>query len=881
MHLYKALEEQVEIWRASGYPHENYPTIAEILEFATEPSGAGYRLRAPQISALETYWYIRLIRGTAQIIDLYKSIYRSKAELLAALGVPNEAFALCDYDLDELFRRLRTDAKFASAYNLDALVESITLQYGSYIFALAMGSGKTALIGAIIATEFAMALEYPGHRFVENALVFAPGKTIIESLRELASLPYDHILPSRLHKPFAASFKLTFTQDGSPDVQVIPGSAFNVIVTNTEKIRIQKEAIRKSDLGTLFNVKSNSAAAEAARAEVANRRLKTIASLPNLAIFSDEAHHTYGQALGKDLKKVRMTVDYLYRESPDLICVVNTTGTPYFNRQLLRDVVIWYGLSQGIRDNILKEVTGNVYSYEFDNTQTGDFVSAVIEDFFDTYAEVSLPDGSPARLAMYFPQTDDLDSMRPVIAAKLRDLGYIPEDIILENTTKSSRAEIDAFNRLNDPTSKHRVILLVNKGTEGWNCPSLFACALARRLKHSNNFVLQAASRCLRQVPGNKHSARIYLSRDNEKTLDSQLQETYGEHLRDLRDSYSNRRSLRLVLKKINPPPLIISQTVRTVIPIQAGTAKPLLVSPKTRDATIIKRTFDIVDYESLGGALLQSEAPEQIAISKRSLSAYMTAVDLASTFRVDLWHIYDQLVQLYRQEVPESHIPFLAHQIAEQTRQYDVVEEVVEKAIELVKLDGFTKEEHNGKTEYVAVVNIPIDKEALIMYPQDMGQTYRQGSFGFGFHYEPYNFDSDPEKDLYRQMLLQIQQKPEDIEDIYYSGAITNPHQTEFYVEYRDGDQIRRYSPDFLIRRKNGHCLILEIKSEQFRTAVEEDLDRYERGEAPLHKEGRKAVAVKMLVEYNPEQLEYITLFASESIPQNQLQGLFAHLYT
>ena len=62
---------------------------------------------------------------------------------------------------------------------------------------------------------------------------------------------------------------------------------------------------------------------------------------------------------------------------------------------------------------------------------------------------------------------------------------------------------MDAFERINDPASPHRVILLVNKGTEGWNVPSLFACALARRLKTSNNFVLQAASRCLRQVPGN------------------------------------------------------------------------------------------------------------------------------------------------------------------------------------------------------------------------------------------------------------------------------------------------------------------------------------------------------------------------------------------
>jgi type III restriction enzyme len=136
----------------------------------------------------------------------------------------------------------------------------------------------------------------------------------------------------------------------------------------------------------------------------------------------------------------------------------------------------------------------------------------------------------------------------------------------LENTDKSPKANIDAFDRLrNDPTAPHRVILLVNKGTEGWNCPSLFACALARRLKNSNNFVLQAASRCLRQVPGNTHKAAIYLSRDNLNTLDKELQETYGESIADLKETKSKSKHAIIQLRKINLPPLVVKQIVRTV----------------------------------------------------------------------------------------------------------------------------------------------------------------------------------------------------------------------------------------------------------------------------------------------------------------------------
>jgi type III restriction enzyme len=112
------------------------------------------------------------------------------------------------------------------------------------------------------------------------------------------------------------------------------------------------------------------------------------------------------------------------------------------------------------------------------------------------------------------------------------------------------------------------VMLLVNKGTEGWDCPSLFACALARKLKRSQNFVLQASTRCLRQVPANPHKARIYLSMDNRGALDQQLQETYGETIADLNRASQNTRTARLVVCKLDVPPLVVKKIVKHVVPI-------------------------------------------------------------------------------------------------------------------------------------------------------------------------------------------------------------------------------------------------------------------------------------------------------------------------
>ncbi len=715
--LFQQITAKVADWQHAGFKHDEFPVLAEILAWASEPDGSGWQLRPPQLRALEVYWYLRLVEKTPRIFDLYQRYFppdEDTGALLKALGISDEAFRAANFKLKTLWQKIQSDDAFVRQFRLEALRETLALDYPSYILALAMGAGKTALIGAIIATEFAMALEYPDGPFVQNALVFAPGTTILAALRDLADVPYQRILPARLYKAFAASVKIIFTRDGEKDIPVIRGSCFNVVVTNTEKIRIQKETIRKSDIGALFNQQSE----DQARSEVANLRLQAIASLPHLGVFSDEAHHTYGQALDTELKKVRKTVDYLHQKSPNLVCVVNTTGTPYFKRQPLRDVVIWYGLSQGIGDGILKPVSGNIHAYSFDDSNTDKFVAQVINEFFKSYSDVKLPDGSQAKLALYFPQTDDLNEMRPVIEATLASLGESPS-LTLRNTSESSKEELDAFERLNDPGASHRVILLVNKGTEGWNCPSLFGCALARRLKTSNNFVLQAASRCLRQVPGNPHKASIYLSKDNQNTLDRELAETYGTSIAELNQAKSKSRSAIIRLRKIKLPPVVVKQIVRSVVRKPASDSALVLAKPITSTAPRLERqTFDIAQQEATRSLLKQVSETVAIESEPDTLDAYTAAVELASVYRLDIWQVHGELARLYAGDgVPVHHLTDLAGQIEKQICRYEVREETVEVALALVKPDGFERVlDADGTEFYTAEISYPIDRESLLL---------------------------------------------------------------------------------------------------------------------------------------------------------------------
>lgn len=588
-------------------------------------------------------------------------------------------------------------------------------------------------------------------------------------------------------------------------------------------------------------------------------------------MFSDEAHHTYGQSLDAELKKVRKTVDYLAANT-NVICVVNTTGTPYYQRQPLKDVMVWYGLSEGIKDDILKDLTGNIQAYDFSGDAKA-YLTHVIEDFFKDYGNVNLPNGAPARLALYFPQTSDLKELKPTIDHRLIRIGQSPA-LCLVNTsdeTMTKQADIDAFNRLNDPTVPQRVILLVNKGTEGWNCPSLFACALARKLKTSNNFVLQAATRCLRQVPGNTTKARVYLSSDNFTILDKQLQETYGETIAELNRTGRETRHTRIVLRKLALPPLVVTQLVRTVIKGEEGPSPLRLEKPVPRQNGGLKKSvFTIAEQESTFNVLRQVDPTITIETSPEATDAYAAAVDMAGRYRLDLWAIYDELKRLYgTDDIPLAHVDDLVRQIEKQTRSYEVKEEKVDVALALVKPDGFTKDiGASGMEVYTADIVYPKDREHLLLSWEAMKQ---QNSADFGFHYSPYDFDSNPEKSFFEQILVHLNLKPEEVEDIYFTGAITDPNKTDFYVEYKDDKgKWRRYTPDFIIRRKpgkdqkhgSGKVFIVEIKAERERTH-------------PLDGEqGRKAMAILKWEALNPDHLQYEMIFtATDAVTIDQLR--------
>ena len=896
-HLFQALAERVDAWRTAHYDCPDYPAIREILEFATEDSTTGQLryLRQAQFRALETYWYLRLVLNTPRIPDLYATLFPAKSARRAAMGLNSKELTelIADTSLGEVIARIQTDNAFVRKHGLESLRETFALDYPSYILALAMGAGKTILMGSIVATEFAMALEYPEGPFVENALVFAPGKTILSALRELADIPFERLLPARLHKPFAASLKLTFTRDGDKQIPITLGSSFNVIVTNTEKIRIQKPTVRNAAQSRLFaGTKDEEATA------LANLRLQAIASLPHLAVFSDEAHHTYGQKLlGKwekdketgepvfkddGIKKVRRTIDYLAQET-NLIVTINATGTPYFERQPLRDVVVWYGLGEGIHDGVLKELAGGIKVLELGDGEADTMVQSVIDDFVRDYWHVALESGAPARLALYFPNIETRDELRPAIESALLAHGIGP-DTLLAVDNKSSDATRRAFEAVaRDPAAPHRVLLLVNMGTEGWNCPSLFACALVRKLATSNNFVLQAATRCLRQVPGNTTPARVYLTASNKKTLEDQLAETYGTSLKALDAQHADRVEKTIRLHKPHLPPLLIK---KRVLRIQRGagtnpTAPLAFTLPDSPAPTgPVVQTWSPVLTDN-GATQLQRQDAGDVLLQPYTpmLDAYTAAARLAASHHLPTPELLAALRKTYSQnsleankyerkqlQIPEHHLDELARQIEAQRNQYEETWDEIEVAVALVKAEGFDHAEVNGQSVYTARISFEKRREEL--YKEAKDTAHAALALQTSFHYEGYNFDSGPEAEFLDWTLGLLQNHPHQIEGLWFTGGLTDAGKTDLRAEYLGDDgRWHAYTPDFVLRRADGKHLVVEVKSDKLSPDIRADLARYGQGEPPQTQEGRKAVALKRWEDLNPERLRYHVMFADTAL--------------
>ena len=767
-------------------------------------------LRKPQFEALEMYVFIKEFMNNAQVYELFDDWRNKRNRFSEASYYSNGQLrlgdALTEKQTDVLFKQMK---KYRESYP-------------NYIYALTMGLGKTILMGTCIFYEFLLAKKYPkDKRFCHNALVFAPDKTVLQSLREIMIFDKTKVVPPEYARVLDSNIKFHFLDESGTVLHTIDDSDFNIIISNTQKIIIKKKRKEATPGEVLFGSNSSLLSAVYGGDDseddawddstlMDNQRFKKLCRLPQLGVYVDEAHHLFGADLEKQIRSsganktsLRDTINLLAANTSIVACY-NYTGTPYVKNQLLPEVVYAYGLRESIWNGYLKDAD----PIGFENVKSDEFLNATVTKFWQKYGE-RIYDNLNPKLAIYAANVEEaVNEVVPALEEILTRL-EIPTTSILLNVGDSKYTkdeDIRNFNNLDVPGSEgneKQFVVLVEKGKEGWNCRSLFGVALYRSPK-SKIFVLQATMRCLRAITDERLTATVFLSKENYDTLDDELHKNFNMEISDIKNTSTDDRHKYQV--RVLPPPRSIrlkrvwhEYTVSSKeysTPVDFGLA----------GADLSKYSSVMYERDSIANdtSTKQSNADEYQV--KMQYSAFSLAGEVARYLNISsilaakiLREAQDGMdviladVNQYNAVLDDIIIPTIFHALFDVT----AIQKTEDRDVVLLR-----EPKDAAYYEFSAKDDLVITNKYPGFTPDEVLKS---------FHADTYCFDSLPEKECFFQYI-----KSDKVQEVYFTGMFTS-NQGDLSVYYYDPEsgRIRQYYPDFLAKMKDGTYQLIEVKGD------------------------------------------------------------------
>ena len=768
-------------------------------------------LRTPQFEALEMYVFLKEFMDNPQVFDLFDE-WRNRSGKFS-----EESF----YSIaSDRFGQTRIGVK-ETAELTDTLFKQMkqySEAYPNYIYALTMGLGKTVLMATCIFYEFLLANKFPkDKRFCHNALVFAPDKTVLQSLREIMTFDKELVVPPEYARVLDANIKFHFLEESGTMLHTIDNSNFNIIISNTQKIIIKKKRTETSPGDRLFGDTSFLSAVYGEDTEEAwddnslfdNQRFKKLCRLPQLGVYVDEAHHLFGADLEKEIRSgngkktsLRDTINLL-AENTSIVACYNYTGTPYVKNQLLPEVVYAYGLKESIWHGYLKDADPKGY----ENVKSEDFLKMAVTEFWQKYGGKKY-EGLNPKMAIYASGVDEAaNEVRPALERILAELD-IPATSILLNVGDSKYTkdnDIHDFNNLDvegtNGDSK-QFIILVEKGKEGWNCRSLFAVAMFRNPK-SKVFVLQATMRCLRAITDVDQTATIFLSRENYDTLNDELHKNFNVDIKDVTKKKSD--SIPCKVRVLPPPRTIKLKHVRHEYSLlEKEYSEPVYFGVDHIDFTKYQST--VIEKSSIASEISEKTRNIDNQIEKVRFSELTLVGEIARYLNIScvlISRILDEsvdgvevildVVNRYNEIIYDVLIPTIFDAL------YVVKRFTVTEDRELVLLK---EPENAGYYCFNGQPGLIVTNKEEWLKPEEIAKT---------FHADTYIFDSKPEKELFLQYI-----KSNRVKEVYFTGMFTS-NQGDLSVQYYDPEsqRIRQYYPDFLALMEDGSYQIIEVKGD------------------------------------------------------------------
>jgi hypothetical protein len=808
LHFYKSGRQAIR--------REYTDLTRKYLDFNDREKNSSAFLRRPQFEALEIYVFLKEFFGNRPLQEIFNSWLNNEGEFSA-----NSSFTGTQGQ-GNLFNTLAQE----QAAIIKNEFEKYRFDYPNYIFALTMGLGKTILIGTSIFYEFLLAKKYPADkRFCHNALVFAPDKTVLQSLKEIITFDKSKVVPPDYIKVLDANIKIHFLDDTADStLNTLDNSNFNIIISNNQKIIVKKRRKEESAAEKLFafNPASQSRLSAiygdvdilTADDLLINQRFQKLQRLGNIGIYVDEAHHVFGNALDKELfgtdkeNSLRKTINMLvetenHAERPVVACY-NYTGTPYVNNRVLPDVAYSFGLAESIAQGFLKDADVEGFRIVKDK----DFLNGVINRFFDKHGKKTY-EGLLPKLAIFAANIEEIKKKIKPWVEQILSGRKIPLDTILVNVNDNALTkdeDIRHFNELDVPGAeggKKQIIILCEKGREGWNCRSLFGVALFRSPK-SSVFVLQSTMRCLRQITNAQQKANVYLSEDNYKILDDELRKNFNIEINDIFNK-GKKDKKRYEVRVLPPPRWLNIKEIQHHYEKKEKTVKdPISFSFDNFDFTPYKATITIkntIAKDNKGRTVSAEQYVERTEYSFLSLTAEISRYMNISCIRIQkiiedsaegIGKIVETVNQ-YNMLLYDKIIPDIFHYL------YEIIVTTKTRERKLLLLND--PPPGKGYYEFHADPDLVV-KENESKYNSVKGKS---------FHADIYCFDSKPEKECFNQYVFS-----DKVKEVYFTGMFTS-HQGELAIQYIDPEthSLRNYYPDFVAMMKDNTIRIIEVKGD------------------------------------------------------------------
>jgi hypothetical protein len=769
-------------------------------------------LRTPQFEALEMYVFIKEFMGNPQVHEMFddwrkrQNKFSDRSYYTVHKGGQGSMMDMGDEQNEIIFKQMK---KYRE-------------KYPNYIYALTMGLGKTILMATCIFYEFLLAKKYPqDKRFCHNALVFAPDKTVLESLREIMTFDKTKVVPPEYAHVLDSNIKFHFLEESGITLHTIDDSDFNIIISNNQKIIVKKKRKADKPADVLFGSGSLLADVYSGDNEddddvwddatlMDNQRFKKLCRLPQLGVYVDEAHHLFGANLEKELRSgsgnkttLRNTINML-AEATSIVACYNYTGTPYVNKQVLPEVVYAYGLNESIVNGFLKDAD----PIGFDNVKNEEFINKVITMFWERYGGKTY-EGLPPKLAIFAAGvTEATDVVRPMVEKVLSQLN-IPLNTILVNTGDSTVTKDDDIHNFNNldvigtEGSKKQFIILVEKGREGWNCRSLLGIALFRS-PSSKIFVLQATMRCLRKLTDEQLMASVFLSKENYDTLNDELKKNYDMEITEL--GKTSKKDKHTYQVRVLPPPRSIrmKKIWHEYSLRNRGYSKPIDFAINEID----EAKYESKMYEK-GSIRLDMAAKETNIDEIKNQMKYSEFSLVGEISR------YMNIPCLLIARIIHESVDGAEEIVEAVNRHNEILDDLIIPKI----FDTLYEVKSVQKSEDVDVVLLREPKDAgyyEFSAADDLVITKNHNNFtsaeiAKSFHADTYCFDSKPERECFLQYV-----SSKKVKEVYFTGMFTS-NQGDLSVAYYDPEsqRVRRYYPDFLAKMEDGSYQLIEVKGD------------------------------------------------------------------